>query len=79
MNSCINRTYLLDAQDDGQRFRAKVKQKIVERQHPNDPETPYNVRFLVTFDQDKADEIVTYTEVLDHVNREIERDLNPGA
>ncbi len=55
-----------------------MKQKIIEHQHPNDPETPDNVRFLVTFDQDKADEIVTYTEVLDHINREIERDLDPG-
>ena len=36
----LNRTFLTEPQEDGQRFRAKVKQKIVEKDHPDDPESP---------------------------------------
>ena len=76
----LNRTFLTEPQEDGQRFRAKVKQKIVEKDHPDDPESPDNVKFLVTYGTDKADEIIAYNDIIDRCNHEqgVDPDTEPG-
>jgi len=73
----LNRTFLTEPQDDGQRYRAKVKQKVVLRDHPNDPESPSNVQFVNTFGNNKADEIITYNDVIEQLNQE-QPEAEPG-
>jgi hypothetical protein len=76
----LNRTFLTEPEHDGQRYRARVKQKIVEREHPSDPESPDNVKFLVSYGNDKSDEIIAYNDVIEQVNREqgFDTDVEPG-
>ena len=39
---------------------------------------PDNIKFHVTYDHDdREDELITYSEILDHVERTIEKDLDP--
>jgi Reverse transcriptase (RNA-dependent DNA polymerase) len=67
----INRTYLTDPDERGQRFRAKIVQKIIEtgktlQDHPD------NVKFLVTIEgQENYDEIVAYNDILDHLEEQM--------
>ena len=72
----INRSYLMDPNDEGEKFRATIMEKIVDHQATidNDPE---KLKFLIRVGNDKADEIRTYNEVLDYINREAEHDLDP--
>ena len=46
----VGRSFLTQPTDDGERFRAKVKQKLVQVQDPGEKESPSNVKFLVTVD-----------------------------
>ena len=77
----LHRSYLTPIDEKGQRFRARILEKVFE---PDDSkgtsiqETPDNVRFLVTYDHpDRADELISYNEVLDHIEKEIEISQDP--
>jgi len=76
----INRTYLTKPDEDGQKYRAKIVQKIIDRDNAVADEMrkdPNKTKFLVCVEGNRADEIITYHEALDHVTREIARDLDP--
>jgi len=66
----INRTYLTDPDESGQRFRAKIVQKIIDTEEAKDKD-PAKVRFLVKIDGDAADEIVAYNDILHHLEEEM--------
>ena len=72
----IGRTYLQDVDDNGERHRAKIAQKLIER----DKETQAaRIKFLVTYEgHDKSDEIVDYTHVVDHIQKQVELDNDPS-
>ena len=60
----IHRTYLTDPDQDGQTFRAKIVQKIVD--HSKDLQThDEKYKFLASIDGDRADEIIGYNEGID--------------
>jgi hypothetical protein len=66
----IGRTFLKDSEADGQRFRARIVRAIVE--HDADlKRDPQHVKFLCDVDGDTADEIYTYNQVLDFIERAI--------
>ena len=72
----IGRTYLQDVDNNGERYRAKNAQKLIER----DKETQdARIKFLVTYKgHDKSDEILDYTNVVNHIQKQIELDNDPS-
>ena len=66
----IGRTYLQDVDKNGERYCAKIAQKLIER----DKETQdARIKFLVMYKgHNKSDEIVDYTHVVDHIQKQVE-------
>ena len=69
----INRTYLTKPDGKGQRFRAKIVQKIIDNE-TSLQERPEHIKFLVSIEGDKADEIVAYKYILDYLEDTMEND-----
>ena len=73
----IGKTYLMDKQDNGERFRAKVVSKIIE-QHENAQKGLKDLgktKFIVSI-ENQPNQIVDYNTVLDHVNSQLEKETN---
>ena len=64
-DSLIGRTFLLPPEENGERLRAKVTKKVVE-----ETERP-NINFILDIGQGKVEELKTYNQLLDHLNRKI--------
>jgi hypothetical protein len=64
----IGRTSLMDTQDNGERFRARIARKIL------DPDKPHDIRFLVEINEGKHDEIIAYNEILDKIETDLEKE-----
>ena len=72
----IGRTFLKDSEEDGQRFRARVVRAIVEKEEDLKKGAEY-MRFICEVPNSNVDEIYTYNEILDHIekdNKDIECD-----
>jgi hypothetical protein len=63
----IGRTFLKETEEDGQRFQARVVWAIIDKEKQQDPQY---TKFLCEVDGDVADKILTYNEILDHIERE---------
>ena len=73
----INRTYLTDPDENGQRFRAKVVQKIIDNKNNSAIEQrPEDIKFLVSIDGDKADQIVAYNDLMDYLEEQMSDETN---
>jgi hypothetical protein len=70
-NDILNRTYLTQPDESGQRFRARVVQQI--NQYNDELKgSPEYIKFLVTIDnQDKADEIISYNDIVNFLEEEM--------
>ena len=66
----LNRTYLTEPDEHGQRFRAKVVRKIEESDKALQ-EHPDKIKFLVSIEGDRADEIIAYDDILNFLEEEI--------
>jgi hypothetical protein len=60
------RTFLKDSEEDGQCFRARVVRAIVDKEH----ELKQNPEFVCEVPNSTVDEILTYNEILDHIEKE---------
>ncbi len=72
----IGRTFLKDAEEDGQRFRARVVRAIVDKENDLKKNVEY-MKFVCEVPNSTVDEIFTYNEILDHIekdNKDIEND-----
>ena len=72
----FGRTFLKDSEEDGQRFRARVVRAIVEKEEDLKKGAEY-MRFICEVPNSTVDEIYTYNEILDHIekdNKDIESD-----
>jgi len=69
----IGCTYLTEPDEDGQCFRARIVRKIEEHEDKTN-QHPDKIKFLISVDDNKADEIVSYNDILHFINKEIERD-----
>jgi hypothetical protein len=65
----IGRTFLKDTEEDGQRFRARIVKTILDEDEERQKDPQY-IKFLCSVDGDTADEILSYNEVLDHIERD---------
>jgi hypothetical protein len=70
----VGRTFLLDKQEDGQQFRARIV-KLLE-DHESDVETnPTRLKFVLSVNDDKAQEVITYNKLLEYLAHDEEQDL----
>ena len=72
----IGRTFLKDSEEDGQRFRARVVRAVVEKEEDRQKGSEY-MKFICEVPNSSVDEILTYNEILDHIekdNDEVEND-----
>ena len=65
----IGRTFLKDTEEDGQRFRARVVRAIVKNQEDLKTRPEY-LKFICEVPNSDVDEILTYNEILDYIERE---------
>lgn len=77
----IGRSYLMDPEKNGERFRAKIIEKIIERE--NDVEEGLNnigkTKFLVSIEGSKQPkQIVDYNVILDHINKQMDDNPDPS-
>jgi hypothetical protein len=71
LDDIIGCSFLLDPEADGQRFRAKVVEKIESMDHEleNDKD---RIKYLCVLNDDEREEIMTYNQILDCLNRDAE-------
>ena len=62
----VGRTFLLDPQEDGQRFRARIV-KLIEDHEESVEDNPTRLKFLLSVNDDKAEEVITYNKLLDYL------------
>jgi hypothetical protein len=65
----IGRTFLKDAEEDGQRFRARVVRAIVDRETEQKKGHEY-MKFICEVPDSMVDEIFTYNEIFYHIERD---------
>ena len=62
----VGRTFLLDKQEDGQRFHARIVQ-LVEDHKSSVENNPACVKFVCSVNDNQAEEILTYNQLLDYI------------
>ncbi|KAG7338517.1 reverse transcriptase RNA-dependent DNA polymerase [Nitzschia inconspicua] len=71
LSDLVGMTFLMDPQPDGQIFRARVVEMI--ENHDNELESnPDRIKFLCRMDKDGREDLLTYNQVLDYLNRDME-------
>ena len=72
-SSLVGRTFLKPSEEDGQRFRAKILEVIL--QHDQDlADHPDHVRFRCSVNGDEYEEVLSYNEIINHLEKD-ETDL----
>jgi hypothetical protein len=73
-DALIGRTILLDEQDEnGQRLRARVV-KLVEDHEGRVENNPARLKFVLSMNGDKSEDIITYNELMEYLSRNEEGD-----
>ena len=70
----IGKTFLMDEQEDGQRFRAKIT-KLVQDHDDKIANNPNMVKFILSVNNDMSEEIKTYNQLLQYLNKDEENDI----
>ena len=71
-DSLIGRTFLLNPNDNGETFHAKVKSPVINQQAQSPDE---HLQFLLSVGEDQPDELVTYNHLMDLLQREVDKDI----
>ena len=69
----VGRSFLMDEQPDGTRFRAKVVSALQQHEHDLDAH-PTRRQFICRINGDK-EEIISYNEILNYLNRDAEDEV----
>ncbi|KAG7345437.1 hypothetical protein IV203_032968 [Nitzschia inconspicua] len=71
LSDLVGMTFLTDPQPDGQIFRARVVEMIDN--HDDEVEShPDRIKFLCKMDKNGREDLLTYNQVLDYLNRDME-------
>jgi hypothetical protein len=70
----IGRTFLLDKQEDGQRFRARIV-KLIDDHSSNIHDNKKRMKFLLSVNDDESEEIITYNQLLEYLRKDEENDV----
>ena len=73
-DNLIGRTFLLPPQENGERLRAKVTKKVVEEIEAADGNRIPNINFILHIGEGKVEELITYNQLLDHLEQADEQD-----
>ena len=73
-DNLIGRTFLLPPQESGERLRAKVTKKVVEQIEAADSNRIPNINFILDIGEGKVEELITYNQLLDHLEQADEQD-----
>ena len=65
----LGRTFLKDAEEDGQRFRARVVRAVIDNEDKVNKGSEY-MKFICEVPGSTVDEIFTYNEILDHIEKD---------
>ena len=69
----MGRTFLMDTQEDGQKFRARIVECITK--HESDVRrSDEHVQFRISVNEDEYEEIITYNELMDFIQKNAEND-----
>jgi hypothetical protein len=69
----LGRTFLMDTQEDGQRFCTRIVECISDHES-NVPRSDNHVKFRISVNEDKYEEIITYNELMDFIEKNQEND-----
>jgi hypothetical protein len=69
----LGRTFLMDTQEDGQRFRARIVECISDHES-NVRRSDDHVKFRLSINEDEYEEIITYNELMDFIEKNQEND-----
>jgi hypothetical protein len=69
----LGHTFLMDTQEDGQRFRACIVEFISDHES-NVRRSDDHVKFRISVNEDKYEETITYNELLDFIEKNQEND-----
>jgi hypothetical protein len=69
----LGRTFLMDTQEDGQRFRARIVECISDHES-NIRHSDDHVKFRISVNEDEYEETITYNELLDFIEKNQEND-----
>jgi hypothetical protein len=64
----LGRTFLMDTQEDGQRFRARIVE-CISNHESNVPGSDDHVKFRISVNEDKYEKIITYNELMDFIEK----------
>ena len=70
----VGRTFLLDKQEYGQRFRARIVQ-LVEDHESSVENNPACLKFVCSVNDNQAEEILTYNQLLDYISSDENSDI----
>ena len=70
----IGRKVLLPPQENGERLGAKVTKKVVEEIEAADGNRIPNMNFILDIGEGKVEELITYNQLLDHLEQAEEQD-----
>ena len=73
-DTLICRTFHLPPQEHGETLRAKVTKKVVEEIEAADDNRIPNINFILDIGEGKVDELITYIQLLDHLEQAEEED-----
>jgi hypothetical protein len=69
----VGRTFLMDKQDNGDRYRARIVELIEEHDEDLEKETP-RLKYKLSVNNDQFEEIMTYNQIVDFLNCEDNND-----
>jgi hypothetical protein len=69
----LGRTFLMDTQEDGQRFRARIVECISDHES-NFRCSDDHIKFRISVNEDEYEETITYNELLDFIKKNQEND-----
>lgn len=70
----IGHTFLMDKQDDGQQFRARVV-KLIDDHTSQLESDKHRIKVLLSLDDDTREEVITYNQLLDYLAKDKDNDI----
>jgi len=67
LDDLVGRTFLMDPDSSGQRFRARIVEMIDKHDH-NITNHPERIKFLCKLDQNDCEELISYNQIMEYLN-----------
>ena len=74
-SNLIGRTFLLPPEENEERHRAKVTRKVVEMIDQDNGQRVENINFILGIGNGKVEELISYNQLLEHLQNAQEHDM----